>query len=239
MDFISESALQFAVAVLLAGPGLVHAQDERPASADTTASADRPLAAAERNVTRAVNVVRQLELDTRMHPLLGAAKGIFIVPAYKRAAVGIGAEGGTGLLLVKRDDGSWSQPVFYNTGSLSLGLQAGVQGGALAFVLNNQKAADAFLKKTSVSLSATAGLTIMNWNRMVEGSARAGDVVAWADSKGLFGDAATVELNGVRYSQNLNNAYYRRTLSASEIIGGKTSNPQSSLLVDALASSAR
>jgi len=239
MDFISENVLQFAVALLLAGPALVQAQDKRPASTDTTAAADRQVAAAKRNVTGSVNVVRQLELDTRMRPLLGAAKGIFIVPAYKRAAVGVGAEGGTGLLLVRHDDGSWSQPVFYNTGGLSLGLQAGAEGGALAFVLNSRKAVDAFLKKNNVSLSASTGLTVINWNRMVERSVRGSDVVAWSDSKGLFGDAAAVELNGVRYSQSLNNAYYRRTLSASDIIGGKTSNLQAGLLVDALASSAR
>jgi lipid-binding SYLF domain-containing protein len=141
------------------------------------------------------------------------------------------------LLLLRTGDGGWSQPIFYNTGGLSLGLQAGAQGGMLAFVLNNQKAVDAFLKKNSVSLSATAGLTVMNWNRMVQGTAGAGDVVAWSDSKGLFGDAATVELNGVRYSQALNNAYYHRTLSASDIAGGKANNPQAGLLVQALATS--
>jgi hypothetical protein len=41
----------------------------------------------------------------------------------------------------------------------------------------------------------------------------------------------------VRYNQNLNNAYYHRTLSASDIIDGKTSNPQANLLVQALSAS--
>lgn len=237
MDAISENVLRFVVALLLASPGLLLAQDNRPASTDTTASADRQMNAAEHHVSDAVNVVRRLQMDPHMGSLLATAKGLFIVPSYKRAAVAIGAEGGAGVLVVRREDGAWSQPVFYNTAGLSLGLQAGAQGGMLAFLLNNQKAIDAFLKKNSVSLSASAGLTVVNWNKMAQRStnAEAGDVIAWSDTKGLFGNAATLELNGIRFSQNLNNAYYHRTLSASDIIAGKSTNPQADRLVQALA----
>jgi lipid-binding SYLF domain-containing protein len=230
------NALRCVVVAMLAGPVLAQAQDKPAARPDTTTSSDRQAAAAERRVVQAIDVVHRMEMDARIRPVLASARGVFIVPSYARAAVGIGGEGGAGLLLLHDGDGHWTDPVFYHTGGVSLGLQAGAQGGMLAFILNNQKAVDAFLKKTSVSLNAKAGLTVVNWNRMVQGSAGAGDVVAWSDTKGLFGDAATVELNGVRYSQNLNNAYYRRTLSASDIIAGKTSNPQASLLVQTLTS---
>ncbi|NIA53016.1 lipid-binding SYLF domain-containing protein [Massilia sp. TW-1] len=228
--------LQGLCAALLAGPLLAPAQDKPAAPADTTSSAERHNATAERHVMQAVDVVHRMELDAGIRPLLARSKGVFIVPAYTRAAIGIGAEGGAGLLLLHDAEGRWSGPVFYNTGGVSLGLQVGAQGGMLAFVLNNQKAVDAFLKKTSVSLNAKAGLTIVNWNRMVQGAAGAGDVVAWSNSRGVFGDAATIELSGVRYSQNLNDAYYHRTLSASDIIAGKTGNSQAGLLVQTLAS---
>lgn len=231
------NALRWIVAAVLAGPALAHAQDT-PARADRTTSAGRQAAAAERHVIQAIDVVHRMEMDGRIRPMLASAQGVFIVPSYVRAAVGIGGEGGAGLLLLHDSEGRWTDPVFYNTGGVSLGLQVGAQGGMLAFILNNQKAVDAFLKKTSVSLNAKAGLTVVNWSRMAQGSAGAGDVVAWSDTKGLFGDAATVELNGVRYSQNLNNAYYRRTLSASDIIAGKTSNPQANVLVQTLTSAA-
>jgi lipid-binding SYLF domain-containing protein len=237
MSELNVNALQWIVAALLAAPAFVQARDTGPAKADTTVPADRQSAAAERHVIQAVNVVRQLDMDIRIRTLLAASKGVFLIPSYVRAAVGVGAEGGAGLLLLRTSDGGWLQPVFYNTGGLSLGLQAGAEGGMLAFVLNNQKAVDAFLKKNNVSLSATAGLTVINWNRMVQASAGAGDVIAWSDSKGLFGNVATVELNGVRYNQSLTNACYHQTLSASDIVGAKTSNPQASLLVQALAAS--
>jgi lipid-binding SYLF domain-containing protein len=235
MNIIDVHVLRWATAALLAGPVLAHAQDAP--RTDTTSSAARQSAAAERHVVQAVSVAHQLEMDERMRALLAAAKGVFIVPKYTRAAIGVGAEGGAGLLLLRVADAGWSQPVFYDTAGLSLGLQVGAQGGMLAFVLNNQKAVDAFMKKTSIALNAKAGLTVVNWNRMVQGSAGAGDVVAWSDSRGVFGDAASIELTGVRYNQNLNDAYYHRTLAASDIIDGKTSNPHANLLVQALSAS--
>lgn len=229
-----KTALSLAFAALLAGPAFARAQDAPAARPDTTSSADKQEASAARHVTEALGAVQKLEQEERMRPLLAKAKGVFIVPSYGRVAVGIGAEGGTGILLVRHDDGSWAEPVFYGTGGLSVGLQAGAQGGMLVLVLNNQKAVDAFLKKTSFSLNAKAGLTVLNWNKLAEGSAGAGDIVAWADTKGLFGDVATVEVNGVHFNQKLNNAYYHRTLSASDVIKGKTSNPQAQPLVQAV-----
>jgi len=210
------------------------AAGQAPARSDTTSSAMRQEATASRHVNDAIAVVRKLEGAQALHGVLGTAKGVFIVPSYGRAAVGIGAAGGTGILLARRAGGGWSDPVFYNTGGLSVGLQAGAEGGAMVLVLNNEKALNEFLKKNNFSLNAKAGLTLVNWNKLVQGSAGAGDVVVWSDTKGLFGDLVTLEVNDIRYNQKMNNAYYRRSLAASDVIDGKTTNPQSAPLVQAL-----
>ncbi|QGZ37960.1 lipid-binding SYLF domain-containing protein [Pseudoduganella flava] len=205
---------------------------------DTTSAGGKQGATASRHVTDAVAVARKLEGEERMRTLLHDAKGVFIIPKYGRAALGVGGSGGAGVLLVHRPDGAWSDPVFYNTGGLSIGLQAGVQGGALALVLNNEKAVNEFLKKNNFSLNAKAGLTVVNWSKMAQGSAGAGDVLAWSDTKGLFGDVLTLEVNDIRFNQQLTNAYYGRTLSASDVVAGKTSNPQAEPLVQAVAGAA-
>ncbi|MYM76239.1 hypothetical protein GTP56_29185, partial [Duganella sp. FT134W] len=185
-------------------------------------------------VTDAMRVVRQLEAEPRMKQLLQQAKGVLIVPAYGRAALGVGAHGGAGLLLLKRADGSWSGPAFYDLGGLTVGLQAGAEGGALAMVLNNDKAVGEFMKKNNFSLSAAAGLTVFNWSKLAQGTAGNGDVVAWGATKGLFGDAVTVGLNDIRYNQSLTNAYYGRALSPKDIADGSVSNPQAQPLQQAL-----
>lgn len=223
---------------LLAYGGLAHAVAPQQAQTDTTSAAPKQEARASAHVSDAVAVVRKLESVERMRGVLQNAKGIFIVPSYGRAAVGVGAAGGTGLLLVRRADGSWSDPAFYSTGGLSVGLQAGAEGGNLVLVLNNDKAVNEFLKKNNFSVNAKAGLTVLNWNKMVQGSAGTGDVVAWGDTRGLFGDVLTVEINNIRFNQKVTDAYYHTALSASDVIARKTSNAQAAPLVNALSAMA-
>ncbi|WUR10995.1 lipid-binding SYLF domain-containing protein [[Empedobacter] haloabium] len=213
------------------------AQAPAPA-ADTTSSAAAQESTAAKHVSAAADVARKLEAEERMRALLRAAKGVFIVPAYGRAALGVGGAGGAGVLLVHRSDGTWSDPVFYNTGGLSLGLQAGIESGAYVLVLNNDKAVQEFLKKNNFGLNAKAGITVVNWNKMAQASGGTGDVVAWSDTKGLFGDVLTLEFNDIRFNQRLTNAYYRRTLSASDVVASKTSNAQAAPLVQAVSAAA-
>ena len=53
------------------------------------------------------------------------AKAIFIVPSLFRGALIFGGAGGSGVLIVKKPDGTWSEPAFYTMGSASFGLQVG------------------------------------------------------------------------------------------------------------------
>jgi len=220
--------------LLLAGQASAHAAEPAATTPATTSRAARLETTAAHHVNDAVAVVRKMEGVERLRGVLGKAKGIFIVPSYVRAAVGVGAAGGTGILLARHSGGAWSDPVFYNSGGLSVGLQAGAQAGALVLVLNNDKALNEFLKKNNFSIDAKAGLTVVNWNKMAQGTAGIGDVVVWSDTQGLFGDVATLEVTDIRFNERMTNAYYRRTLSASDIISGKTTNPQAAPLVQTL-----
>lgn len=228
-------AAALALAAALAACGAASAQS---ADARRTDLAAKPAQSATQRVSDALGVVRRLEAEPRMKQLLAQAKGVLIVPSYGRAALGVGAHGGAGLLLLKRGDGSWSGPAFYDLGGLTVGLQAGAEGGALAMVLNNDKAVNEFMQKNNFSLSAEAGLTVVNWSRLAQGSAGTGDVVAWSGAKGLFGDAVAVGVNDIRYNQALTNAYYGRALSPADIADGSVSNPQAQPLQQALGQAA-
>jgi SH3 domain-containing YSC84-like protein 1 len=210
----------------------------RTGKSDTGSLGAKPAQRASQRVSDALSVVRQLEAEPRMKQLLQQAKGVLIVPAYGRAALGVGAHGGAGLLLLKRSDGAWSGPVFYDLGGLTVGLQAGAEGGPVALVLNNEKAVNEFMKKNNLALSADAGLTVLNWSKLAQGTAGTGDVVAWSAAKGLFGDVAAVGINDIRFNQSLTNAYYGRTLSPREIAAGTVSNPQAEPLQQALGQAA-
>ena len=190
-----------------------------------------------KHVDDALVVVRQLESDATMRKLLQDASGVFIVPTYGRAALGIGAHGGAGVLLVKKASGNWTNPVFYNIGGISIGAQAGAQAGSVAFVLNNDKAVQRFTDKNNFSLSADTGLTVINWAKVAEGSTGAGDATAWTATKGLFGNVATIGVNDIRFNQRLTNAYYKQTrnVASADIINGKFNNAGADSLKQALA----
>jgi lipid-binding SYLF domain-containing protein len=173
--------------------------------------------------------------ESGMANLLGQALGIYIVPSYGRAALGVGAAGGSGVLVTKRADGSWGNPAFFNTGALSIGLQAGAEGGPIAFVLMNPKAVDSFRKKNNFSISADAGLTVVNFARVASGTV-SGDVIAWSGNKGMFANAATIALNDVRFNPRLTEAYYGKPTTALQALDSTEANPHADTLRKALAS---
>jgi len=194
-----------------------------------------PEASAAKNVQDAVAVVKRMEADTTMQHVLAEAKGVFIVPTFGRAAFGIGGQGGSGVLLAKQSDGAWSDPAFFNIGGISIGAQLGAEGGPIAFALMNDKAVQRFSGNNNFSLSADAGITVINWARLAQGSTGGGDVVAWSGARGLFGNVATLGVNDIRFNQKLTQSYYGKTASAADVIGGKVSNPAADNLKQALA----
>lgn len=192
-------------------------------------SPGRAQQAAVKHVSDAVGVAQRIGQDPGMAALLGRAQGIFIIPTYGRAALGVGGAGGAGVLLARRPGGSWGNPAFFDTGGLSIGLQAGVEAGPLVLLLMNEKAVERFRSKNNFSLNADAGITVVNFARMAQGST-AGDVVAWSGAKGLFGNAVTIGINDVRFNARLTDAYYGRATTAQQAIDASEIDAQADAL---------
>lgn len=154
----------------------------------------------------AAQVVQQIK-RTEARDLVQQAQAVFIVPDYARASLGIGGAGGQGVLMVNRQ-GRWVGPAFYNIGSLSLGLQAGVEVGSVAFFIMSDQAMTGFRDDNNFSLNADAGLTVVDFSQRAQASAGKGaDVVVWADTEGLHGNLSVSVANIFR-DEEANNAYY-------------------------------
>lgn len=222
------TALAGSAAAQTSAPPSTSGGNQQQMSQDARDAADQ--------VDQAVQVVRQMEQDQGMRQLLQNAQGVFIVPEYGRAALGVGASGGQGVLLVKQN-GQWGNPAFYNMGGISGGLQAGVEAGDVAFVLNNQRAVKSFMQENNWSLNADAGLTVVNWSARGQAAAGKGDVVAWSETEGLFGDLA-VSVTDINFDEDETAAYYGRQVALNDIFGARVQNPHARRLQQALAGTA-
>lgn len=178
---------------------------------------------AKEQVSEATKVVKKMENEPGMKKILEQAQGIFIVPDYGRAALGIGGSGGEGVVLVKQN-GQWSNPAFYNTGGISGGLQAGAEGGSIAMVLNNQKAVEKFMQDNQWSLDADAGLTVANWSEKTQATAGEKDVVVWSDTKGLLGDVA-LSVTNINFDEEDTQKFYGQKMAQKEVFSGKGEAP--------------
>ena len=183
-------------------------------------------------VDRAVQVVKQMEQDQKLKGFLQQAKGVFIVPRYSRAALGVGGSGGEGVMLAN-NNGQWSNPAFYNIGGVSIGAQAGAETGPMAMLLMNEKALNGFMQDNKFSLTADAGLTIARYNATAQGNAGRGDVIVWTEPKGAFASAA-IGVTDIHFDAGDNQAFYKAKVTARDIISGKVKSTQAAALTKEL-----
>lgn len=209
-----------------------------PADAATTVPAsNRSTDLAMKHVKNAAAIVQTLRSDSKLDRLLQQAKGVFLVPSYTRIALGMGGGGGTGLLLARLSDGSWSDPAFFHVGAISVGLQVGVESGPAALILNSSKTLDHFMKPSAFSLNADVGLTLVNWS--VTASGETGDIVAWSSNRGLFGNAAAASVSGLRFSKGQTNAIYGQQVKLEDVLAGRVKTDKADALRQAFSTASQ
>ncbi|MDQ3058886.1 MAG: DUF4142 domain-containing protein [Pseudomonadota bacterium] len=181
-------------------------------------------------LAEAIQVVQRMKSDPSVTELLQRARGVFILPDYGRAALGIGVQGGSGVLVTRQGDG-FSNPVFYNMGGISIGPQAGAAGGQIALLLMTNKAVQDFKSDKNFSLNADAGINIARYARRAQASAgKIQDVIVWSGARGAYA-GASFGLNDVVFDDDANRAYYgRQDLNASAILDGRVQNPGNNVL---------
>jgi lipid-binding SYLF domain-containing protein len=150
--------------------------------------------------------------------LLGRAKAVMIVPQLVKGGFMFGAEGGSGVLLARRD-GAWSNPAFYTMGAASFGLQIGIESAELVMFVMTQRALDAWLKN-EVKLGVNAGLTVLVVGTAAEAAATTNanvDVIAWARAKGAY---AGISLAGsvIKPNKKAIAGYYGKGLAPEQIL---------------------
>lgn len=155
----------------------------------------------------------------RFNPQLKKAAGVAIFPSVYKAGFFLGAEGGNGIILAKDAKGNWSYPAFYTLASGSWGLQFGGQKSGVIFILRSPGAVEAMIKHQG-KISADANVTTGNIGTGLEGSITTNlgaDIIAYSDSKGLFG-GVSLEGSAIIRRNDLNSEYYGGKVEPSAIV---------------------
>jgi len=172
--------------------------------------------------------------------LIKKAKGVYITPSLLKGAFVVGVSGGNGLLLIRdKESGKWMGPAFYTLGGASFGLQAGGEASEVVLLILTDRGVKAFMR-SNFKLGADAGIAAgpIGGGVAAETANLSADILSFSRSKGLFG-GLSLEGAVVKVREGLNEAYYGKKVSPSQIlVGGRVSNPQAARLVEEIAKAA-
>ena len=143
-------------------------------------------------------------------------KPSFLVPSLLRGAFIFGGAGGSGVLIAKRPDGTWSEPAFYTMGSASFGLQIGGDASEIVLVVRTQRGLEAFYTD-DFKLGGDLSIAVGPAGAGAGGKGITGDYVSFAKSKGVYG-GISVDGSGVAVANAANYEYYEQAVRPSDIL---------------------
>lgn len=147
---------------------------------------------------------------------VGEAKAVLIVPKRIRAGLIFGGSGGVGVLLARDpSSGEWGQPVFYNLGGASIGLQAGGERSEVILLIQSQAGLDSFLSP-KLELGAEAAVAAGPVGAGAGGNVNA-EILTFVRSKGLYA-GATLDGTLIRPAAERNASYYGTAVTAADIL---------------------
>jgi lipid-binding SYLF domain-containing protein len=154
--------------------------------------------------------------------LLDKAECVIILPSVKKAAFGVGASYGRGVMTCRSGEhykGKWSAPALYALEGASIGFQLGGQATDFVLLVMNPRGAESLLH-SKVKLGADASAAAGPKGRTAEGATDVvmkAEILSYSRNKGLF---AGVSLEGstLRSDGSANEKLYGKRLTAKEII---------------------
>jgi len=164
------------------------------------------------------------------------AKALLIVPQLLKGAFIFGAEGGSGVLIVRDiESNDWSHPAFYILGGLSFGFQWGGQASEVVIMARTDGAVEK-LYTSSFKLGGDASIAAGPYGAGVAGSTSANldaDFLSFSRAKGAF---AGISFEGavIYASDDSNEAYYNKGVRPIDILLKKSAtNPHADGLREA------
>jgi len=162
--------------------------------------------------------------------LLERAHAVAVIPAVIKVGLGIGGRRGKGVLVVRKDNGSWSNPIFVNLTGGSFGFQVGVQSTDVVLVFTSRQSIEGIVGG-KVTLGADASVAAGPVGRQSSAATDIGltaQVYSYSRASGLFAGVA-LDGSALTIDHRSNEMYYGRPgVLASEIIRSDAPAPPAS-----------
>ena len=190
-----------------------------------------PAAAAtreEKRVADASDVLDQLlRIPEKSIPpsLLARAYAVAVVPDVIKAGFVFGARRGKGIIVVRQDDDSWSNPAFISLTGGSVGWQVGVKSTDVVLVFKTRKGISN-IENGKLTLGADASIAAGPVGRHAAVATDIqfeAEVMSYSRSRGLFAGVA-LEGSGVTMDRDANTKFYGSSKMSPERIFASSPN---------------
>ena len=166
----------------------------------------------ERRVADAADVLDQLlRIPERSIPpaLLSRAYAVAVIPNVVKVGFGLGARRGRGILVVRHDDNTWSNPAFITMTGGSIGWQIGAQSTDVILVFRTRKGVERIANgKLTLGADASVAAGPVGRHTGISTDIRfQAEVVSYSRSRGLFAGVA-FEGAGITMDRKSNAGFY-------------------------------
>ncbi|KAF8464365.1 hypothetical protein BDZ91DRAFT_821951 [Kalaharituber pfeilii] len=160
--------------------------------------------------------------------VLANAKGLAILTVIKGGFLA-SVRVGSGLVIARLSDGSWSAPSAIGTAGAGFGGQIGAELTDFVMILNDAAAVKTFSQVGSITLGGNVSIAAGPVGRNAEASGAASlrsvsGIFSYSKTKGLF---AGVSLEGsvIVERKDANRKFYNANVSAAQLLGGNIPSP--------------
>ena len=176
----------------------------------------------EQRVADAADVLDQLlRIPEQTIPpaLLSRAYAVAVIPNVVKVGFVLGARRGRGIIVVRQDDKSWSNPAFITMTGGSIGWQVGAQSTDVILVFRTRKGVES-ISNGKLTLGADVSIAAGPVGRQASIATDIrfqAEVVSYSRNRGLFAGVA-FEGAGVTMDRRANSAFYGSTRMTPEQI---------------------
>ncbi|KAK4688353.1 SH3 domain-containing YSC84-like protein 1, partial [Tremellales sp. Uapishka_1] len=171
--------------------------------------------------------------------VLEKAAGFAIFTVVKAGFL-LSARAGSGVVIARTMDGTWSPPSAIGLGGFGFGGQMGAEMTDFLIILNNDAAVASFMSAGSLTLGGNLSVAIGPLGRNAEGSGAVSSkgklaaMYSYSKTKGLFG-GVSVEGSVIVERQDANRLAYGGNPSSKQILSGSFDPPEwANVLIDQL-----